>query len=223
VVIAYPQTILIDREDQPISEIIPEEIDTRGIAVVDRYKYLIWHIAMSYITYGLIRKKALEQTRKIQNVLSPDYLLLAELALLGTFAQIKTPLFYMRRTNADEWEDMTIHVQQVLHRLDPVSSAQKIRKPVEDLYRELRNAHLKMLVSAPLATREKLDAIRETITCFEQRFGVRTCLPYIPEKIRRFFRPERYFRTIDTSVAKKIIPAVRRENRRTTLAKRNNI
>ena len=212
VVLAYPQTRFIDLEGKIISEIIPEQIDTRRIPALHRYKCLLWNLAMCTMIYGLFRRSALVRTAKFQNILWPDYLLMAELALIGTFAQCDEKLFYLRRTNADEWEDEDIHIRRCLTRLDPASAEQKYAKSANYLYRELRNAHLQALVSAPLSVRDKLDAARETIMCFKKRFGVQTRFSHMPGAIKRLLIPCRYFNTVDVAYADKIVPARSEKN-----------
>lgn len=76
-------------------------IDFRGRGAVQRYMRAIWRLQGNAV-YGLIRKSVLGQTRLMRQTLGSDQVLLVELSLLGTFAQVKEPLFFRRKNRPDE-------------------------------------------------------------------------------------------------------------------------
>lgn len=171
VVLVYPQTVLIDADRRHI-KIMDDKLDMSGLSCLERYKYVIWNLRKCNMIYGLILKQALDMIGNVKNVLGPDHLVLAGLALQGSFVQLETPLFYRRQNRPDEAEPDRI--KRVLEALDPTTAAERNQKARLDLWRELRNAHLKILFHAPLRFSEKLEAAIDTLRCFQERFGVPT-------------------------------------------------
>lgn len=114
VVLAYPRTVLIDDEGRFLAP-YEDGLDLRDSKPHRRLRALIRNLVMSNAVFGLIRREALERTRKHGAYISADYILLAELAMLGQFWEIPEPLFLRRdhslmsrranRTNAElaEW------------------------------------------------------------------------------------------------------------------------
>jgi hypothetical protein len=173
VVLAYSRTMTIDSDDNPI-EMAPDRIDTRGMPGLTRYLYLIENLTWCNMMHGVMRRQALKQTMLLRNIFSPDLLLLAELSLQGAFAQLPETLFYRRmiRPNEDDAKDAELWKHRVLDTLDPATSSERSKIPVAGLFREVRNAHLSMLLSSRLAPPQKLVAAWETIKCYKSRFGV---------------------------------------------------
>lgn len=170
-VLVYPQAILIDLQGRAI-ETIEEHIDTRGLSALQAYKQLIWTLTICNIAYGLFRRSVLMTTGKFRHILGSDHLLLAELVLKGDFAHIQEPLFYMRKNRPDEWYDEEKYKERLMSAIYPVTAAKSSKKTMQALYFKMFCAHLEMLIHAPLTVREKLDAARETVLCFEKRFRV---------------------------------------------------
>jgi glycosyltransferase involved in cell wall biosynthesis len=168
-VLVYSQTMLIDPEGNPLG-IMPEQIDTRGMPPLKRFKHVIWNLGWCNLVYGVILSKALKQTGLFYDVCSPDNVLLAELTFRGEFAQITTPLYYRRKNRPDE--ELEAHKRRVLYDLNPASAAQKSKRSFEGLYRDLRNAYFRMIIRAPIGFFEKIDAVITTVICFRKRRGV---------------------------------------------------
>lgn len=103
VVLCYPQTVRIE-PDGSYSEPIPPRLDTRGMFDISRFQSVIWSLTYCYQIYGLIRSSALRRTGLSRSTLGPDTILLAELALLGTFAYVPEQLLYIRRMpDSGDW------------------------------------------------------------------------------------------------------------------------
>jgi len=172
VVLAYSRTMTIDTDGNPI-ELAPDRIDTRGMPRLTRYLYLIENLVWCNMIHGVIRRRALKQTAPFWNIFSPDFLFLAELSLQGAFAQLPETLFYRRLTRPNEdGKDAEAWKNRALDTLDPATSSERSKMAVADLFRELRNAHLRMLLSSPLPPTQKLLAAWETIKCHKSKFGV---------------------------------------------------
>ncbi len=61
VVLAYSRTMLVDLEGDPI-ELLPDQIDTRGMTSSERYVHLIRNLRWCNMVYGVIRRESLKQT-----------------------------------------------------------------------------------------------------------------------------------------------------------------
>jgi len=170
VVLVYSRTMTIDSEGNPLG-LAPDQIDTRGMPAVHRYKHLMWNLYWCNMTYGVIRGEVLAQTGKFRKVWGSDFVLLAELALRGTFAQVPEPLFYRRTNNLDE--ESETYKERFLSYLDPVNAVERSKRSYEDLWLELCDAHLQIVACAPINFLERLRAAMVTVLCFRLRFGVR--------------------------------------------------
>jgi glycosyltransferase involved in cell wall biosynthesis len=95
VVLAYPKTVLIDGAGEFLRP-YEDGLDLRSPRPHRRLQALIRNLVMSNAVFGLIRRDALEKTRRHGAYISADYILLAELALLGQFWEIPEPLFLRR-------------------------------------------------------------------------------------------------------------------------------
>jgi glycosyltransferase involved in cell wall biosynthesis len=95
VVLAYPKTVLIDEGGHFVRS-YEDGLDLRDPKPHRRLRALIRNLVLSNAVFGLIRRDALERTRGHGSYISADYILLAELALLGQFWEIPEPLFLRR-------------------------------------------------------------------------------------------------------------------------------
>ena len=116
--------------------------------------------------YGLIRSEVLNDIELFKNIIGPDNLLLAELALKGYFVQIKDVLFYRRKNRSDDCTDND-RIYRILCSLDPVNVGTKTKLSKSNLYCELRNAHIRYLAKSSLGFFGGLDA--SIATCFRFR------------------------------------------------------
>lgn len=147
VCLAYSRTMLIDQNDTFLY-IMSDQVDTRGMAPAQRYKYLLFNLDWCNMIYGVIRRDVLLQTGAFRNVFSPDHALLAELSLIGQFAQINEPLYYRRKNRADE--DLEVWRQRVLHDLFPTTYNEHCNMSIRRLYKDLFDMHLKIIFDSPL-------------------------------------------------------------------------
>jgi glycosyltransferase involved in cell wall biosynthesis len=120
VVLCSAQVVVIDRNDNR-QELIEDGIETRSLDAFNRCRATIW--ALSRIPfcdpiYGLIKTDSLRRTELARSVWGPDNLILVELSLHGTMAQVKRPLYY-RRINRDPTKDVALWTEKYLERIDP--------------------------------------------------------------------------------------------------------
>jgi len=107
VVLSYPRAVWIDPDGNDLG-VVPHILETRGLTLVPRFNVVIWTLTESYYIYGLIRSSMLKQTRLFRSVPGADHILLMELSLLGSFAQIHEPMFYFRKNRSGENRDQSI-------------------------------------------------------------------------------------------------------------------
>jgi glycosyltransferase involved in cell wall biosynthesis len=98
VVLCYPQVQYIDRTGKQLT-VVGSNLDTRNRTLLARFNLTVWEGGYGFTIYGVIRANCLRQTRLFRRVWGPDVLLLSELSILGSFANIPEPLFYGR----DNW------------------------------------------------------------------------------------------------------------------------
>ena len=94
-VLAYCRARFIDAAGQPL-EIEDPGWDLRQESAADRFLYAVYaeHWVNSII--GVIRRKALAETRLMPRYPGGDFVLLGELSLHGTFLEVPEPFFFRR-------------------------------------------------------------------------------------------------------------------------------
>ncbi|MEG5056622.1 glycosyltransferase [Microcoleus sp. A2-C5] len=95
-VLCHPQAMWINTDGQPLG-LIPSSVETRGLNRISRFNVVLWGLGYCYPVYGLISSQALRKVSLGLQVIATDAILLAELSLLGAFAHISAPLFYIRK------------------------------------------------------------------------------------------------------------------------------
>ena len=97
VVLCSPTKAKIDEEGKVV-QMIPGRFDTRELSgdPVSRLIVFHWGGAHAYTIYGVIRSSALRRTGLAKPVFGPDLLLMAQLSLLGSVAQVPEQVHYAR-------------------------------------------------------------------------------------------------------------------------------
>jgi glycosyltransferase involved in cell wall biosynthesis len=94
-VLVYPKTRLIDERGEVVAD-HEDRLDLRQPAPYLRLGRLVSRLGYANPLYGVIRSSMLRSTRLHGAYASADYVLLAELALLGEFVELPERLFYRR-------------------------------------------------------------------------------------------------------------------------------
>jgi glycosyltransferase involved in cell wall biosynthesis len=94
-VLVYPKTRVIDEFGEVVGD-HEDGLALRDRAPHDRIRQLVPALGYANPIYGLIRSSALRRTRLLGTYPSADYVLLAELALLGEFVELPERLFRRR-------------------------------------------------------------------------------------------------------------------------------
>ncbi|MGH3487557.1 MAG: glycosyltransferase family 2 protein [Actinopolymorphaceae bacterium] len=96
VVLAYPQTTLIDETSAVVGTLDDADLDLRACRPSDRLGQLLGHRVEWHPVFGVIRTEVLRRTPGIGAYPSADISLLAELSLYGQFHQVPERLFLRR-------------------------------------------------------------------------------------------------------------------------------
>lgn len=102
-VLAYTPTIWMDEDGHPMSDRKTGFIDTSSRSDIQRFNMVIW--VDQHALYGMCRLDSLRKTRLQLNILGSGAVLLAELALLGTFIVAPEANWYRRINRAPETHD----------------------------------------------------------------------------------------------------------------------
>jgi glycosyltransferase involved in cell wall biosynthesis len=95
VVLVYPQSLIIDEEGRVITE-YRVSIEAKASRPHRRLARVLRTVMLGTPAYGVIRANALKQTRLIDAFFSSDYVLFAELAMLGEILELPEPLLRKR-------------------------------------------------------------------------------------------------------------------------------
>ena len=186
VVLAYSQAMRIDNEGRELG-VGSEHIDTRGLAAVDRYKKLVLEIHNCNMFHGLIRRQAMIDLA-IRPVWGSDVLLLAELSLRGSFAQVPNVLFY-RREVREEVDGSDKYRRRLWTALDPVQAERKSKLTTTAMARELRNKLIVLALKSPqLNNIDRLRAAYAVLARYRYVSPIAGKLAFLAVQITRAFR-----------------------------------
>jgi glycosyltransferase involved in cell wall biosynthesis len=173
VILSYPRAMWIDAESNHLG-VISDDLDTQRLSSpLQRYLKIIWNLKSCHIIHGLIRADALRQSVLLKHVLGPDIVLLADLSLKGVFAQVPEILFYRRQLRPAQKSDPESWKKRVLTTLEGEQPSRRSERSVEQLFREMRNEELRIILHSRMSWRDRLKAAVQTIKCCRRRFGVR--------------------------------------------------
>jgi glycosyltransferase involved in cell wall biosynthesis len=96
VVLVAPRTEIIDGNGDKSPQLTPERLDTRRHSPHQRLADVLRTVQWASAQCGLFRVEALRKTRLIDAFFASDYVLLAEMALLGQIWEIPEILFQRR-------------------------------------------------------------------------------------------------------------------------------
>jgi glycosyltransferase involved in cell wall biosynthesis len=150
VVLVYPRSTAIDEHGAVLWEHW-DRLDLRESTPHERIKRLVWNPPnMGTSIFGLIRTSALRQTRGTLTFLSADYVILAELALLGEFREIPEVLF-LRRYHRGMSREACLTLADLAEWFQPGSSNSVLLE-----YWTLLAQHLVSIKRAPLGFGERM-------------------------------------------------------------------
>lgn len=148
VVLVYTHTLRIDAAGVAVGE-SREGLDTRGLPPHARFRRVAERLRYANMLYGLMRRDALLSTDLIGPYESSDYVLLAQLCLLGTFAEVPEFLFY-RRIHPGMSRKANLTPTAVAQWFSP-SNSSRVYIPHVRLFKEYTSS----VLHAPLALGER--------------------------------------------------------------------
>jgi glycosyltransferase involved in cell wall biosynthesis len=162
VALVYTQSEVIDEN----SEVVPREGSPRwdGVATTAqiaclRFWHVLWWVLHGQAFYGVMRASFLRRVRPNVSV-ADDWVLLAQLAMLGKIVEVPEVLFRLRRHAANTWNGATTS-QQVLQWHNPEASWFERVLPFRVA---IMVEHMKSVCYLPLTVTEKLSCL--PVACF---------------------------------------------------------
>lgn len=163
VALCYPRTVVIDKNDNVI-QLAPDRLDTRGMDVFERFRKVIWGFHWGNMVNGLFRTNAMKKIWKPYEVVGPDHLLIADLSLDGTIAQVDEKLFYRRRNRPSETP------QEAKERYINLFSKTAYEALIP--YTMLAHEHINLVRGSAIEPTVKSLLYKEIIKCFSNRFNL---------------------------------------------------
>ena len=111
---AFPSAAVAGRFLHPVTgQMMPvDPVDLgEGGSALSRYTDVLLRSRIGTHMFGVIRRAALDQTHLIPDCPSSDRPLLAELALIGPFCQVREPLFFKRFHEGMSWSQSDEHLR----------------------------------------------------------------------------------------------------------------
>jgi hypothetical protein len=94
--VAYPRTLLVGADDEVLDAAFVDGLAIDDADRVERFRRYVAHVGEQHAVFGVIRRDLLARTTLIANCWGGDIVLLAQLVLLGRFAEIDDRLFLRR-------------------------------------------------------------------------------------------------------------------------------
>ncbi len=111
VVICYPKTTLIDERGATLRP-YEDNLDLASPDPKRRFREFLERVGLSNVVFGLIRPEALRRAGGLGNYPGADVVLLAELSLHGSFAEVPEYLFYRRQDRHNVVRDSSVENTQ---------------------------------------------------------------------------------------------------------------
>ena len=167
VVVCYTLGFLIDSEDRPISP-WGDNIDTRNLKLEERlHKILEMKAGLAFCS--LMRSNAMERIMpfKREEIAGCDLLFLFELGILGSFALINEPLFYLRKTREEKSEEETVRrvLKQINIHRDQYKSI--FETQILDFY----DHYLQIIDKLKIERERRSFLLRDVIHCLKNKHG----------------------------------------------------
>lgn len=151
-VLAQSLTTLIDENGRELGP-WDEDFDLSSEQARTRLGQLVRHLIRSNVFFGLVRRSAMERTRLHGAYPSADYVLLAELVLLGSFTVVPERLFF-RRIHPEMSRAAQTSVADVAEWFEPGTG-----RDAQPEFLRLFVEHLRAIARSPLGARERAETL----------------------------------------------------------------
>ena len=148
VVLAYPRTRAIDEAGKPIGVLVDKLAMRPDAPVHARFRRVVAKVFWGNVVFAVIRADALRRTRLHGSYPTSDHVLLAELALVGSFVEVPEFLF-LRRQHADTSRRANTSAADASLWFDPTA------EPVTNEWSRIFHEHLAAIARAELSPTER--------------------------------------------------------------------
>lgn len=162
VVLAFPRTQIIDGEGKVVGDYFDPLATSPADPPHRRLGRVVAKMVKGNLVFALMRADALRKTRLHGGYPSSDYVLIAELALLGSFLEVPEPLF-LRREHADMSRRANRSLTEISQWFDP--EARPVRSETRRLFRE----HVTAIRRSGLPPHERLLSALTLVTAWGRR------------------------------------------------------
>jgi glycosyltransferase involved in cell wall biosynthesis len=162
VVLAYPRTQVIDEAGTVVGEIHDNLASAPGAPPHARFRKVIANVVYGNVIFAVMRSDALRKTRLHGSFPSADYVMLAELALVGEFREIPEPLF-LRRLHDETSMSANPTPEMLTQWLDPH------RRVVRRRTLSLLSQHVRAIHHVRLSPGERAQAYAAIATTWARR------------------------------------------------------
>lgn len=164
VVLVYPETKLIDEDGEVIGD-WQDGVDLRQRTAHERLRSLVQNLVLGHPMFGLVRRSALDRTHLNGSFPSSDYVLLAELAMLGEIRQVGEPLFF-RRVHGESSRNANASPEQLSEWFGAGATTRHE-------YSRLLAEHVRAIAASPIPRRERFRCLATFLDTWLRRNGVR--------------------------------------------------
>lgn len=155
VAVVFPRTGFIDEHERRLPDFPPEPMATRRRRPHERLGDVLRTMTMVRAQFGVIRSPMLRQTRLFAPMIAADFVLFAELALLGDLWELPETLF-LRRIHAGISTRANRGSDQLIQWWDP--SQKKYRSRIPPMLR-LGREYIRSILRLPLPAAERARCI----------------------------------------------------------------
>jgi glycosyltransferase involved in cell wall biosynthesis len=149
--LVYPQCELIDQNGASIGE-SRDHIASAAPAAHRRLGRILMRVGTGHPIYGLVRRTILARTMGMQPVISNDYILLAELAMMGAIVELDEVLFRYR-IHPDNTRVRFKSLRELAIWFDPRNGMRRQWLPEPAA---LVRDHLRSVLGVPLSPRDRM-------------------------------------------------------------------
>jgi glycosyltransferase involved in cell wall biosynthesis len=164
-VLVYPCAEIIDADGARDDRFRPESLEALQPAPHQRLATVLRNLNMACPVFGVIRTSALAKTRLIAPFVAADYVLLAELALLGTIHEVPDVLF-QRRVHPNISTYANRSAADLLRWYDP---AKRASRTLVSPQMALGGEYLRSINRLPLSRRERARCRFTAISVWYER------------------------------------------------------
>jgi hypothetical protein len=157
----YPRTTIVDGAGNPVGD-WNDGLEARSRRPRTRFNTVVRNVVLGNGIFGLVRAEALARTRGHGNYPSADWVLLAELALLGQIWELPEPLF-LRRMHGNTSRAANPDLEQLSVWFDPRAA------PVRNEKRRLLREYVAAVRHANLSLSEQLLTLAQFSVVWTRR------------------------------------------------------